>query len=163
MTLKRLVEILAQEQRIHERILKAKRDERKLLAAGDADKLLKNTERISDLTEQAKEWEERRIEASNRIAEEWGVWKDGLTLKDLLEALPPANRAELEQARQSLKTTLEAVRSANRSNRLILQRSVSAIREQLKQRTPHQESGVYTSKGVLAQSEARRAGLNIRV
>ncbi|MGC9326220.1 MAG: flagellar protein FlgN [Candidatus Hinthialibacter sp.] len=162
MTLKRLVEILAQEQRIHERILKAKQDERKLLALGDAASLLKNTERISDLAEQAKEWEERRIEASNRIAEEWGVGKEDLTLQDLVEALSPADRIELERARKILKTTLESIQSANRSNQRILQRSVSALRERLKQLAPHKESGVYTSDGALEQSGGRRAGLNIR-
>lgn len=163
MDIKQLLEILAREQKAHEQVLLAKREERKWLAVGDAPHLLKNTERISDLIDQIQDLEGQRIEQTQRIASELGVKKTNPTLKDILDWLPSADRIQLEKARQSLKNTMQAIRVTNRSNSTLLQRSVDTLRERLNLFAPEKESGVYTARGILKPSSPRRANLNLRV
>lgn len=162
MNLKPLIDTLAEEQKVHERLLQAKRDERIQLALADAPRLLKNTERISDLVDQARDLEKRRLALIQDAAEELGIAKEPVTLKEILEAIPPANRPELEVAGRALKATLEQIRDTNRANHRILQDSITTIRLQLKQFIPQQESGVYTAQGVQQNSPPPRAGLNVR-
>jgi flagellar biosynthesis/type III secretory pathway chaperone len=165
MNVQQLIEILTCEQKTHEQLMQAKREERKWLTVGDAPQLLKNTERISDLVDRIRDLEEQRMDQTRRIAAELGVEKPNPTLKDILSSLPPAEGIELEKARQSLKATLHALRAANRSNSILLQRSVETIREELKQFAqfaPEKESGVYTARGILKQSAPPRASLNLR-
>ncbi len=162
MNLKPLINTLTEEQKVHEKLLLAKRQERKLLAAMDAAQLLKNTESLSDLVEQARFLESRRMEMTYEIALKLDITKKEVTLKDILEKLPSANREELERAGDSLKKTLETIRSANFSNHQLLRQSVESIRHELDQFAPVEESGVYTRKGALNQSAARRGGLNLR-
>ncbi len=162
MNLKSLIDTLAEEQKVHERLLQAKREERIQLALADAPRLLKNTERISDLVDRARDLEKRRLALIRDAAMQLGITQEPVTVKDILEVIPPANRPELEVASRTLKNTLEQIREANRTNHRILQDSIAAIRLQLKQFIPQQESGVYTAQGVQENPSPPRAGLNIR-
>ena len=162
MNLKPLIDILAQEQKIHEKLLLAKRQERKLLAAMDAAQLLKNSESLSDLVEQARMCESKRMAMTYEIALKLDITQKDVTLRDILERLPSANRAELERAGDSLKNTLETIRSTNLSNHQLLRQSVESIRHELDEFAPTEESGVYTKKGARDESTVRRGGLNLR-
>lgn len=160
--IKDLIEILAQEQKTHENLLLAKREERILLASVNAPSLLKNTERISDLVDRARECEKQRIELTLQIAEELGIDKPAITIKDILAVLPPANRIDLERAGQSLKNTLETIQIVNRSNYQLMQSTINMVYEEIKRYAPEKESGVYTARGTRVYSPPQRAGLNVR-
>ncbi len=162
MNTKKLIELLAQEQKVHEQLLKAKRDERKLLSTAAANQLLKNTEKISDLIEQAHRLEKQRKEFLHQAALEWGLDPATITINDIVPFLPPAYRLELEIARNSLKTTLKTIREVNRTNHVILQRSIETIGDHLKQFVSTKESGVYNAKGTKDYQAIPRSGFNLR-
>jgi flagellar biosynthesis/type III secretory pathway chaperone len=104
----------------------------------------------------------KRMAMTYEIALELDITKKDVTLRDILGRLPSANREELERAGDSLKNTLETIRSTNLSNHQLLRQSVESIRHELDQFAPAEESGVYTKRGAREESTVRRGGLNLR-
>lgn len=163
MNVEELIRLLGQETKLHEKLLLAKEDERRFLAVADAVALLKNTEKISDLTDEVKDLERRRIRLTNEIASQFGPVQKDVILRDLLELLPPANRVDLERAGASLKSTIKKIKIVNQSNRVLLQRSSETIRHEIADFLKTEESGVYTSNGSKKKDNVpSRAGLNVK-
>lgn len=162
MNLQLLIQVLHKEQKIHEKLLLAKREEQKWIATANAGQLSKNTSRISDLVEEARQMEAQRRSWVNRLAEELGIERTEPTLKEIVKVLPPEHRAELEQAGEALKRTVLEIKSLNRANHIVLQRSVETMQEELAQIVKTEESGVYTATGAKDTRVAPRAGLNLR-
>ena len=163
MNLKSLIDLIRQEQKIHEKVLLAKREEQRLIAVGDAALLLDNTQRLSDWIDQAASLEAQRRELVFALADELKLERENPTLRDLLAALPPENNAELESAGIHLRSLMEQVRQVNRINAGMLQRALETITGEIAGMVQSQESGVYTRSGVKERREAYRAGLNVRV
>lgn len=162
MNLKPLVDTLREEQKVHEKILLAKREERKWLAVGAAGQLLQTAEELHDLADHAAALEADRRQRSAEIAGALGL-EGNATLKDILAALPSANRPELEQVGADLRRYANEVRKMNQSNHLMLNRAVdtlnSEIRDLIKTK---KEDKRYSPAGKKANGGVPRAGLNVR-
>lgn len=162
MNLLPLIQILHKEQKIHEKLLLAKREEQKWIATANAGQLIKNTSRISDLADEARQAEAQRRALVNQLAKELEIGREEPTLKEIVETLPPAQRIEVEQAGEELKKTVLEIKKLNQANHIILQRSVETMQEELAQIVKTEESGVYTATGAKDTRVAPRAGLNLR-
>lgn len=164
MNLKPLLDILEQEQKLHDKLLLAKREERKFIATADATSILKNTEQINDWIEEIKRAETRREHITRQLARDLGIDGERCTLNQILEAVPPEQRSALEHSRRVLKQTIESIREINKANHLLLHRSVVALGEQLKSiLQTNTDTGVYTKSGSKARRESTSAGLNVKV
>jgi len=163
MDLTPLIKLIKKEQTLHERMIEAKRAEQRYLATADANGLIKNTETLYDLISQVQQVEEQRQALTSRIAQELGLENETPTLKDLLAAMPPANRAELEQSGNTLRNTVEELRSMNNANQGMLEHSAEMLADEIRSiAESEKESGVYNQKGSKGARPVPRAGLNLR-
>jgi len=162
MNLRPLIQILHKEQSLHEKMLLAKSEEQRCLALGAALPLLGSAERLNDLAEETWELEKKRIALTQEIARLLNVTADKPTLKDIIGALPPEDRGELEEARNSLKKVIGRLQEANRMNAILLQRSTETFNREFAHLLQNCESGVYTQTGVRAKSRGGRGSLNLR-
>ncbi|MEW6238130.1 MAG: flagellar protein FlgN [Candidatus Omnitrophota bacterium] len=162
MNLQALIQILHKEQSLHEKMLLAKTDEQRCLALGAAIPLLGSAERLNDLAEETWELEKKRIALTQEIARSLNVTVEKPTLKDILDALPPEERGELEEARAALKKVIVRLQEANRMNAILLQRSTETFNREFAHLLQNRESGVYTQTGVRAKCKNGRGSLNLR-
>lgn len=162
MSLKALITLLREEQKVHEKLLLAKREEQKLIVTAHPAALLKNTEKISGLAEQARNLEEKRAELTEALAGELGIDARPVTLKRLLEVLPPENRIELEKTGERLKTIAREIKAVNQSNSRLLRKTLEFVNQEIAGLIQPEESGLYTSGGTKAHGPVLRAGLNLR-
>ncbi|RJP30577.1 MAG: hypothetical protein C4527_09540 [Candidatus Omnitrophota bacterium] len=162
MNLKTLIDILRNEQKVHEKILAAKKQERRCLAVGDAKGLLKITETIQDLVDEVTDWEKKRLFLTGEIARQLGIEKEQPTLRDLLTVLPPENNAELEKAGSALRELLFRLRLDNQSNKQMLENAIETMNLQFSDWIKPKESGVYNRQGHKGKPALGRAGLNVR-
>jgi len=163
MNLKLLIEIIKQEQFVHEKMLQSKKQERRLLVSVNPNEMLQNTEQLKDLVEEAQRLEQERQALTGHLAEELGITKDQPTLQDILSAVPSANRSELEEAGHSLRQTVMQLKEMNKINSQMLNQSVKTLNWEISQIIKTEESGVYTQNGKKGSSPVPRAGLNVRV
>lgn len=161
MNLKPLIDTLREEQKVHEKILLAKREERKWLAVGAAGQLLQTAEELHDLADHAAALEAERRQRSAEIASALGL-EGNATLKDILAALPSANRPELEKVGNDLRRFAIEVRKVNHANHLILNRAVDTLNSEIRELIKTKEDNRYSSTGKKTNGGVPRAGLNVR-
>jgi flagellar biosynthesis/type III secretory pathway chaperone len=157
-----LLQILHQERRVHEKILLAKRREQAFLATANVSELLKSSESLHDLVEEAQQLEEQRQQLTTLLAQQLHIHQEQPSLTDLLAAVPAVNRTELEQAGQDLRDLVQNIRHLNQINQMVLQRSLETMSQELMQIIQMQDSGVYTVKGRKSFNGIPRAGLNVK-
>jgi flagellar biosynthesis/type III secretory pathway chaperone len=161
MDVQSLIRLIEQEKKVHEKILVAKREERKLIFSMNATGLLEHTQYLSELVNDAHTLEEKRQILTATLARHYGLEKENPTLKELLVILPPMNRAELETIRESFRRTVMQLQEENTTNALAMRRSTETISKELHSLARSTESGVYTPGGKKAKGHAARAGLNM--
>ena len=162
MNLKSLLILLREEQKVHEKLLLAKREEQQLIVAGHPAELMKNTGQITAWAEQARELEEQRFHMVEELAREWGITERPVTLKRLVDVLPPENREELKKTGERLKILAWEIQTANQTNARLLRRSLETLHQEIARFVLPEESGIYTSRGTKAPGKIPRAGLNLR-
>lgn len=163
MNLKPLIDILKHEQRIHTSMLVLKKEERKYLALGDSENILNAVQELTSLADKAANLEEQRRDITAAIALELNLNIPEPTLREILEILPPYNRAELESTGKELLDTVYQLKEQNRANTRILQQSMETLNQEITNVCGQQDSGVYTAQGSRQkQNQPLRAGLNIR-
>lgn len=163
MNLKPLLEILKQEYVVHQKMLKAKKQEQRLLVSVNPNELLQNTETIEQWVAEAQQLEQERQTITEHLVREIGLQQDQPTLSDLIEALPSEIRSELEERGDLLRQTVLQLKELNRANSQMLRQSVKTLNWELSQIVNTEESGVYKSNGKKGSSPVPRAGLNVRV
>lgn len=161
MNLKPLIDIIRRQQTIHEKILVAKRDEKRWIALGDSNKLLETAQRLDDLADEATVIENERQRRTQAIAQSLGLEGD-ITLKQLLDALPPANRPELEGVGAELREIVFAVRDANQANQLMLRRAIDTLNDDILDMAKADERELYGRNGNKQKPGAARMGLNVK-
>ncbi len=157
-----LIQILRKEQSLHEKLLLTKREEKRYLAIGDTQSLLKTSEQISDFASEAHQLEEQRMQCTRDLAQSLGLDKPNPTLSEILPALSEDQRVELDEARADLKNTISEVIQINQENTLVLQRSVETLNSRVAQSLQQQESGVYSQTGNKPSHPARRSNFNLQ-
>ena len=157
-----LLQILHQERRVHEKILLAKRREQAFLATANVSELLKSSESLHDLVEEAQQLEEQLQQLTTLLEQQLHIHQEQPSLTDLLAAVPAVNRTELEQAGQDLRDLVQNIRHLNQINQMVLQRSLETMSQELMQIIQLQDSGVYTVKGRNSFNGIPRAGLNVK-
>ncbi|MDP8243638.1 MAG: flagellar protein FlgN [Candidatus Hinthialibacter antarcticus] len=162
MNLKPLIDALREEQKVHEKILLAKREERKWIAVGAAGQLLQTAEELQDLAEHAMTLDAERRQRSAEIARALGL-EENATLKEILEAMPSANRPELETVGDDLRRFAHEVRSINTANRLMLNRAVKTLNCEISDLIRVKDDKTYNASGRKSKGGVPpRAGLNVR-
>lgn len=161
MDLKSLIDIMREEQKTHEKILLAKREERKWIAVGAAGQLLQTAEELQDLAEHAASLEAQRRQHSAAVASALGL-EENATLKEILEALPSANRPELESVGNDLRRFAHEVRKINSGNHLMLNRAVETLNSEIRDLIKVKEEKTYNAAGHKSNGSVPRAGLNLR-
>ena len=162
MSLKSLIELMKKELKIHEKILIAKRDERRWIATANAPALLESSQYLRKLTEEAADLERERRHIVDALTTHLGIENPEPSLRDILAVLPPANRAELEQSGGELLEIVKRVKEQNQVNAIILQRAVNTFNDEIAEMIDAKDSGVYTRAGAKANRSPLRAGLNLR-
>ncbi len=162
MNLRPLIDLLRKEQKIHEKILAIKTEERQCLATGDAETLLKVTEKTQDLVDELTHLEEKRMTITGEIALQLGIEKAQPTLRDILEVLPPENNMELERAGSELRQTIDKLQQSNQSNKNLLNNAIAIMNSQFSELIQEKPSGVYNRQGHKGKAGVPRAGLNVR-
>ena len=163
MNLKPLLDVLKHEQRIHTAMLALKKEERKYLALGDSESISDTVLELTTLADKAASLEKRRRDITAAIALELNLDMPDPTLQEILEILPPYNRAELESTGKELLDTVNQLKEQNRANVQILQRSLETLNQEIIHVCGEQDSGVYTAQGSRQkQNQPLRAGLNLR-
>ncbi|MBI1389648.1 MAG: hypothetical protein GC154_14515 [bacterium] len=161
MNAKPLVRVLHEELKIQEKILLEKREEQRWLAFGEAGALLESAERLDALAEDAAMLEDERAERSRELAESLGL-NGGAKLNEILAAMAPEERGELETAGNALKEMATRVQNINQSNRVMLQRAIETLNAQVNQFARVKNQETYSRNGSKVRLGAARAGLNVR-
>jgi hypothetical protein len=163
MKLQVLVELIRQEQKVHELIQAAQKDQQRYLLTGEAKALVYNAQQLNDLSDEASELETKRRKMVREIACEMKLANPEPTIKEILAALPEVNREELESSSAVLRTIVDRVHRLNHSNTILLQRAVSTIQDHIDELLQTKESDVYTRAGKKVRRSSRRVGLNVRI
>ncbi len=163
MKLNKLIQTLHKEQSIHEKMLNTKRDEQRFIALGDAATLLKNAEKLTDLVDEARALETQRMQITQELSNELNLDKSPSTLREIIQALPEDQSAELNEARNSLKSILLQLQEINQANSIMLDRAAQTFQTEFSRAAKQVQSGVYSKNGSRLQNQTVRGGLNVRV
>ncbi len=161
MNIKPLIDTMREQQKVHEKILLAKREERKWLAVGAAGQLLQTAEELQDLAEYSITLEAERQQRSAAVAAELGV-DENATLTEILEALPSADRPELERVGDDLRRCAHEVKTINQKNNIMLHRAANTLNNEIRDFIKRDNDPTYTSAGRKTNGRVPRAGLNLR-
>ncbi|MDX9753314.1 MAG: flagellar protein FlgN [bacterium] len=163
MDIQPLIALLAQEQKIYEQLLAAKKRERRLLLTLNAKELVENTQTIMVLADHMRELEYRRTEWTAETARILGMKTAEPTLHDFLQTLPIPERDELEQAGERLKSLVGKIQHENEMNAVVLRQSNDAINTEICTLAQTEKSDVYKAGGKKCHATVPRAGINIRI
>ena len=163
MDLTPLIQTMEQERKIHEKILAAKKEERKLLLSLNVNGLIENTRLLASLVKNAKDFEEKRLKITWQIAQQLNMSSEEPTMREILDCLPPANRADLEKSGEALKNVVHQLQEENRINAMALQRSSDTLNSEIQSVLKTVNSGVYMQGGKKSKAGGlSRAGINLR-
>lgn len=158
-----LIQTMEQERKIHEKILAAKKEERKLIYTLNADALMENTQRITQYVHTAKILEEKRRTLTRKIARQLDIPTEEPTIQEILYYLPPVNRIELEKSGENLKSVVYQVKEENQVNAIALQQTSASLNKEIEFTAKTANSGVYQRGGNKSKNGGiPRAGINLR-
>lgn len=122
-----LAELLRQEIDAYSRLLEIERRKEQAIIANSAEDLLQALGDEEPATAQGNALERQILDCRTALAETLG--KPGLTLRELIAALPPEPAREFEQLRTRLFGLAEEIRRVNQTNYLLLKQSIELLDE----------------------------------
>ena len=124
-----LAELLQQEIEAYSRLLRIEREKEKAIIANNAERLLEVLHEEEPVTELAGELERGILSCRNALATEAG--REGITLREVIAALPAPRAQCMESLRTQLFGLAEEIRKVNQTNYLLLKQSIELLDEVL--------------------------------
>jgi len=122
-----LASVLSQETALYGALLEILGEEARLLVANDTDGIAAVSRRKDTLALQIRSLEESRLLLVDKLARFIQRPFEGLTLAEIVETAPEAQRGLLAETRERLKSVVERVEAHNDRNRLLVENSLSLL------------------------------------
>ena len=122
-----LTAILSQELQLHEQLLASASDMNAALRARKTLDVARCNSRSDVLFCQIEELEEKRLTASDRLAESIGCKQRHATIRQVIALLPPDDGAQLSELRLKLRSILGELNRVNCSNKMFLENGLRWI------------------------------------
>lgn len=152
--IEQLIQVLRQTEQRYQHLLPIIETEKEMVRRARVDALGDIAAEKECLLKDIKRLENKRGHLLKQIAGELSLSADKLTLKELVRHIDPLQARQLQQSRETLKSLLNGVRSANNENRALIHHCLGLVRQALSSVSPKSgTSSVYQATGSLINGE----------
>ena len=148
--IEQLIQVLRQTEQRYQQLLPIIETEKEMVRKARVEALDDIASEKAHLLNDIKHLENKRGLLLKQIAGELSLSSDMLTLKELVRHIDPLQGRRLQQLRETLKSLLIGVRSANNENRALIHHCLGLVRQALSSVSPKTAtSSVYQATGSL--------------
>lgn len=152
--IEQLIQVLRQTEQRYQQLVPIIETEKEMVRKARVEVLGDIASEKEHLLMDIKHLENKRGHLLKQIAGELSLSSDNLTLKELVRYIDPLQGRQLQQQRETLKSLLTGVRSANNENRALIHHCLGLVRQALSSVSPKPAtSSVYQATGSLINGE----------